>query len=73
MLTSLKDAIFAVFFLIASRRTLKNLTGEATQNVKAQQWHRKSEVVKKFIYFGEQASQFIAGHYSLQDAKVLLG
>lgn len=52
VLTSLKDAIFVVFLLIASRKTLKNLTEEATQNVKAQQCHRKREVVKKFIYFG---------------------
>lgn len=56
VLTSWKDAIFVVFLLIASRRILKNLTEWATQNVKAQQCHRKSEVVKKlFILVNKQS------------------
>lgn len=53
VLTSVKDAIFAFFLLIASRKILKNLKEEATQNVKALQYCSQFQAVRKLVYFNK--------------------
>jgi len=50
-LTSVKDAIFAVFLLIASRKILKNLKEAAMQNVTAQQYYSQISSCQKTDLF----------------------